>query len=144
MQLKAISARILDKYQISIDQIDIEDNPVDDLELMGQIDTLKTEIEGMGAVNLVAIEEYEEHKQREDFLVTQREDLEKSLESVNQAIQKINRTSRETFLESFEQIRTNFQEVFEELFGGGETELRLTDESDVLEAGIDIIGVPTG
>lgn len=144
MQLKAISARILDKYQISIDQIDIEDNPVDDLELMGQIDTLKTEIEGMGAVNLVAIEEYEEHKQREDFLVTQREDLEKSLESVNQAIQKINRTSRETFLEAFEQIRTNFQEVFEELFGGGETELRLTDESDVLEAGIDIIACPPG
>ena len=144
MQLKAISARILEKYQISIDQIEIEDNPVDDLELMGQIDTLKTEIEGMGAVNLVAIEEYEEHKQREDFLVTQREDLEKSLESVNQAIQKINRTSRETFLEAFEQIRTNFQEVFEELFGGGETELRLTDESDVLEAGIDIIACPPG
>ena len=85
-----------------------------------------------------------EHKQREDFLVTQREDLEKSLESVNQAIQKINRTSRETFLEAFEQIRTNFQEVFEELFGGGETELRLTDESDVLEAGIDIIACPPG
>ena len=144
MQLKAISARILDKYQISIDQIEIEDNPVDDLELMGQIDTLKTEIEGMGAVNLVAIEEYEEHKQREDFLVTQREDLEKSLESVNQAIQKINRTSREAFLEAFEQIRINFQEVFEELFGGGETELRLTDESDVLDAGIDIIACPPG
>ena len=144
MQLKAISARILEKYQISIDQIEIEENPVDDLELMGQIDTLKTEIEGMGAVNLVAIEEYEEHKQREDFLVTQREDLEKSLESVNQAIQKINRTSREAFLKAFEQIRINFQEVFEELFGGGETELRLTDQSDVLEAGIDIIACPPG
>ncbi|CAI8010777.1 Chromosome partition protein Smc [Geodia barretti] len=144
MQLKAIAARILDKYQITIDQIEIEENPVDDLELMGQIDTLKTEIEEMGAVNLVAIEEYEEHKQREDFLVTQREDLERSLESVNQAIQKINRTSRETFLQAFEQIRANFQEVFEELFGGGETELRLIDESDVLESGIDIIACPPG
>ena len=144
MQLKAISARILDKYQITIDQIEIEDNPIDDLELMGQIDTLKTEIEGMGAVNLVAIEEYEEHKKREDFLVTQREDLEKSLESINQAIQKINQTSREAFLQAFEQIRTNFQEVFEELFGGGETELRLTEASDVLEAGIDIIACPPG
>ena len=144
MQLKAISARILDKYQITIDQIEIEDNPIDDLELMGQIDTLKTEIEGMGSVNLVAIEEYEEHKKREDFLVTQREDLEKSLESINQAIQKINQTSREAFLQAFEQIRTNFQEVFEELFGGGETELRLTEASDVLEAGIDIIACPPG
>ena len=89
MQLKAIAARILDKYQITIDQIEIEENPVDDLELMGQIDTLKAEIEGLGSVNLVAIEEYGEHKKREDFLVAQREDLEKSLESVNQAIQKI-------------------------------------------------------
>ena len=144
MQLKAISARILDKYQITIDQIEIEDNPVDDLGLIGQIDTLKTEIEGMGAVNLVAIEEYEEHKKREDFLVTQCEDLQKSLESINQAIQKINQTSREAFLGAFEQISTNFQEVFEELFGGGETELRLTDPSDVLESGIDIIACPPG
>ncbi len=144
MQLKAISARILDKYQITIDQIEVEDNPVDDLELMGQIDTLKAEIEGMGSVNLVAIEEYKEHKQREDFLVTQRQDLEKSLESVNQAIQKINQTSREAFLGAFEQIRANFQEVFEELFGGGETELRLTEASDVLESGIDIIACPPG
>ena len=144
MQLKAISARILDKYQITMDQIEVEDNPVDDLELMGQIDTLKVEIEGLGSVNLVAIEEYEEHKKREDFLVTQREDLEKSLESVNQAIQKINQTSREAFLNAFEQIRINFQEVFEELFDGGETELRLTDPSDVLESGIDIIACPPG
>ena len=144
MQLKAISARILDKYQITIDQIEVEDNPVDALELMGQIDTLKVEIEGLGSVNLVAIEEYKEHKKREDFLVTQREDLEKSLESVNQAIQKINQTSREAFLDAFEQIRINFQEVFEELFDGGETELRLTDPSDVLESGIDIIACPPG
>ena len=144
MQLKAIAARILDKYQITIDQIEIEENPVDDLELMGQIDTLKAEIEGLGSVNLVAIEEYVEHKKREDFLVAQREDLEKSLESVNQAIQKINQTSREAFLGAFEQIRTNFQEVFEELFGGGETELRLTDASDVLDSGIDIIACPPG
>ena len=144
MQLKAIAARILDKYQITMDQIEVDVNPIDDLELMGQIDTLKTEIEGMGSVNLVAIEEYEEHKKREDFLVTQREDLEKSLESVNQAIQKINQTSREAFLGAFEQIRANFQEVFEELFGGGETELRLADPSDVLESGIDIIACPPG
>lgn len=144
MQLKAIAARILDKYQITMDQIEVEENPVDDLELMGQIDTLKTEIEGMGSVNLVAIEEYEEHKKREEFLVTQREDLETSLASVNQAIQKINQTSREAFLSAFEQIRANFQEVFEELFNGGETELLLTDPSDVLESGIDIIACPPG
>ncbi len=144
MQLKAISARILDKYQISIDQIEVEDNPVDDLELMNQIDTLKTQIEEIGSVNLMAIEEYQEHKKREDFLVEQHEDLQKSLESTYQAIQRINQTSREAFLQAFEQIRANFQEVFDKLFSGGETELRLTDPSDVLESGIEIIARPPG
>jgi chromosome segregation protein len=122
--------------------------------LIDQIEALKVQIEDMGSVNLVAIEEYRGHKKREDFLVAQREDLQKSLESTYQAIQKINQTSREAFLRTFEQIRANFQEVFEELFGGGETELRpdarcfaslnLTDESDVLESGIDIIACPPG
>jgi chromosome segregation protein len=163
MQLKAISARILDKYQVSIDHIQVEDsrsktgveeNPISDIELIDQIEALKVQIEDMGSVNLVAIEEYRGHKKREDFLVAQREDLQKSLESTYQAIQKINQTSREAFLRTFEQIRANFQEVFEELFGGGETELRpdargfaslnLTDESDVLESGIDIIACPPG
>ena len=92
----------------------------------------------------MAIEEYQEHKKREDFFAEQREDLQKSLESTYQAIQKINKTSRDAFLQTFEQIRSNFQAVFEELFNGGETELRLTDESDVLEAGIDIIACPPG
>jgi len=154
MQLKAISARILDKYQVSIDHILAEENPISDIELIDQIEALKVQIEDMGSVNLVAIEEYRGHKKREDFLVAQRDDLQKSLESTYQAIQKINQTSREAFLRTFEQIRANFQEVFEELFGGGETELRpdargfaslnLTDESDVLESGIDIIACPPG
>jgi chromosome segregation protein len=144
MQLKAISTRIQEKYQVSIDQIEIEENQASDLELMDGIETLKVQIENMGSVNLVAIEEYQEHKKREDFLAEQREDLQKSLESTYQAIQKINQTSRDAFLQTFEQIRSNFQAVFEELFNGGETELRLTDESDVLEAGIDIIACPPG
>ena len=144
MQLKAIAARIQEKYQVSIDQIEIEENPASDLELMDGIETLKVQIENMGSVNLVAIEEYQEHKKREDFLAEQREDLQKSLESTYQAIQKINQTSRDAFLQTFEQIRSNFQAVFEELFNGGETELRLTDESDVLESGIDIIACPPG
>ena len=144
MQLKAISSRIFDKYQISMDGIQVEEHPADDLELMNQVETLKAHIEGMGSINLVAIGEYQEHKKREDFLVAQREDLQKSLESTYQAIQKINQTSCETFLQTFELIRANFQLVFEELFGGGETALHLTDESDVLESGIEIIARPPG
>ena len=98
----------------------------------------------MGMVNMKAISAYQEHKERENFLVSQREDLQKSLESTYQAIQKINQTSKIAFLDTFTQIRTNFQIVFAELFNGGETELRLTDEEDILESGVDIIASPPG
>ncbi len=66
------------------------------------------------------------------------------MESTYQAIQKINQTSKIAFLDTFTQIRTNFQIVFAELFNGGETELRLTDEEDILESGVDIIASPPG
>ncbi|MCH8292022.1 chromosome segregation protein SMC [Candidatus Poribacteria bacterium] len=144
MQLKAISAQVLDKYQVSIDHIPLSENELNNLELMDGIESLKAQIAGMGSINLMAIEEYQEHKQREDFLVDGRGDLQKSLEATYQAIQKINQTSRDAFRQAFEQIRVNFQSVFEQLFGGGETELRLTNESDVLESGIEIIACPPG
>ena len=144
MQLKAISAQVLDKYQVSIDHIPLSENDLNNLELMDGIESLKAQIASMGSINLMAIEEYQEHKQREDFLVDGRGDLQKSLEATYQAIQKINQTSRDAFRQAFEQIRVNFQSVFEQLFGGGETELRLTNESDVLESGIEIIACPPG
>ena len=117
---------------------------MNDIDLMDSIEKLKAEIAAMGAVNLKAIEAHEEHKKRYDFLASQRADIQKSIQSTYQAIQKINQTSREVFLKTFEQVQTNFQEVFVQLFGGGETELRLTDDSDVLDSGIDIIARPPG
>ena len=144
MQMKAIATQILDKYQLSIDQIEMEDNEHNNLELLEEIEQLKAQIADMGNVNLMAVEEYEEHKQREEFFMVQREDLQKSLKDIYQSIQQINQTSRDAFEQTFEQIRANFQLVFEELFEGGETELRLTDPSDVLESGIDIIARPPG
>ena len=105
---------------------------------------MKAELNAIGAVNLKAIEAHAEHKERYDFLISQRADVEKSIQSTYQAIQKINQTSREVFLKTFEQVQANFQEVFVQLFGGGETELVLTDESDVLESGIEIIARPPG
>ncbi len=161
MQLKSISTRILDKYQVSIDEIpkpavqdEVSENegqsPVhailelDEIDLMDNIEKLKAELSAMGAVNLKAIEAHKEHKKRLDFLNSQREDVQQSMHSMHQAIQKINETSRNVFLKTFEKVRTNFQEVFTQLFGGGETELRLTDESNILESGIDIIARPPG
>ena len=147
MRIKSVSTRIHDKYQVSIDALPpIADNEqaMDEIDLLDSIEKLKAEISGMGAVNLKAIEAYEEYKKRHDFLISQREDLQQSVQDTYQVIQKINQTSREVFLETFEAVQTNFQEVFTQLFGGGETELLLTDPSDVLDSGIDIIARPPG
>ena len=147
MRIKSVSTRIHDKYQVSIDALPPlmnDEQAMNEIDLLDNIEKLKAEIAGMGAVNLKAIEAYEEHQKRQDFLVAQRDDVQQSMQATIQAIQKINQTSREVFLETFEQVQTNFQEVFTQLFGGGETELLLTDPSDVLESGIDIIARPPG
>ncbi len=156
MRIKSISNRIQDKYQVSIDELpkpmiavseaenETNQPEINEIDMLDSIEKLKAEISAMGDVNLKAIEAHEEHQKRLEFLVTQREDVQQSIETSYQAIQKINETSRELFLKTFEQVKNNFQEVFVELFGGGETELRLTDESNVLESGIDIIARPPG
>ena len=147
MRIKSVSTRIHDKYQVSIDSLPpVTDNEqaMDEIDLLDSIEKLKAELSGMGAVNLKAIEAYEEYKERYDFLISQRSDLEQSTQDTYQVIQKINQTSREVFLTTFEAVQTNFQEVFTQLFGGGETELLLTDPSDVLDSGIDIIARPPG
>ncbi len=147
MRIKSVSTRIHDKYQVSIDALPpLADNEqaMDEIDLLDSVEKLKAEISAMGAVNLKAIEAYEEHKKRQDFLVSQRTDLEKSMQATYQVIQKINQTSKDVFLETFERVQANFQEVFAQLFGGGETELLLTDPAEVLDSGIDIIARPPG
>jgi chromosome segregation protein len=98
----------------------------------------------LGEVNLAAAQEEEELAGRFLFLTEQREDLTRSLESLQQAIKKINRTTRERFLEAFGQINEQFKKVFAELFHGGKAELKLTDEENILETGIDIVAQPPG
>lgn len=147
MRIKSVSTRIHDKYQVSIDALPPltnDEQAMDEVDLLDNIEKLKAELSGMGAVNLKAIEAYEEHKKRHDFLISQRDDVQQSMQATIQAIEKINQTSREVFLETFEKVQANFQEVFTQLFGGGETELLLTDPSDVLDSGIDIIARPPG
>ncbi len=105
---------------------------------------LERMIDELGEVNLLAIEEYAGMEQRYDFLAGQKADLEESLNDLQQAIHRINRTTRKRFLETFTLINEKFQEVFPRLFCGGKAELRLTDEQDLLETGIDIIVQPPG
>ena len=101
-------------------------------------------LDEMGEVNLMAIEECAGMEERYAFLNGQKDDLEESLRSLQQAIQRINRTTRQRFQETFNLVNAKFQEVFPRLFCGGRAELHLTDEEDLLETGIDIIVQPPG
>ncbi len=105
---------------------------------------LDQRLDSMGPVNLDAIQEYDELEQRHSFLEKQNTDLLNSKEELLNVIQKINITTRQLFAETFEKIRLNFQEMFSELFGGGKANLILSDESDPLESGIEIIAKPPG
>jgi chromosome segregation protein len=100
-------------------------------------------VEGFGEVNLLAIEEYEQLKERHEFLSTQAGDLNTSLNDLQKTITQINQVSRKRFADTFEAVNASFKDVFARLFPGGRGELKLTDETDMLETGVDIdIQVP--
>jgi chromosome segregation protein len=113
-------------------------------EVEARLGELKSLIESMGEVNLLAIQEYEESKTRLEFLSEQEADLVNSLEALDQAIKKINRTSRKRFAATFASVNEKFKEIFASLFNGGRAELVLVDESNLLETGVDIVVQPPG
>jgi len=120
---------------------------LDDVQLE-QLDTaiveIKDKIERIGPVNMTAIEEFAELEERHAFLVTQRQDLDRSMESLKETIRRINRSTRDRFAEAFESIRAYYQEIYKLLFNGGRADLRLEEGEDVLECGIEILAQPPG
>jgi chromosome segregation protein len=109
-----------------------------------RIRELRGLVERMGDINLTAIEESAELQQRFDFLTLQKADLESAISRLETAIDKINRASRKRFRDVFDTVNAKFQEVFPHLFGGGKAHLALTDESDLLETGVEIVANPPG
>jgi chromosome segregation protein len=112
--------------------------------IKAEVDALRQRLGAMGAVNLVAIEEYSELKQRYEFLKTQVDDLTNAKAALLKAIDDINHTSLEQFKVTFEQIRKNFAYTFNILFGGGRAEIELITAEDPLESGIEIVAQPPG
>ena len=112
--------------------------------LTEDIQRLKEKADSYGAVNLVAIEEYDELKKRYDFLIQQQTDLASAKDSLHQAILKINRTTKDAFLDTIEKVKVEFRNYFRLLFGGGDAQVFLVDEQDPLESGIEIICRPPG
>lgn len=170
METKTLTERIRDKFHVELDEIrsecikitfadasgpaKVETLSPEEMNQQGvatdwvhvgeQVKSLQDKLDGIGPVNLVAIEEYEETEERYQFLTEQHDDLVKAKEQLLEVINKINTQTREMFKETFDKVRENFQTLFTEIFGGGKADLLLLDEDNVLESGIDIKARPPG
>ncbi|MBW1979883.1 MAG: chromosome segregation protein SMC [Deltaproteobacteria bacterium] len=118
--------------------------PLDIDKIASKIIRLRNRVARIGEVNLTAIQEYEEQKKRLDFLSSQRDDLQQSLQALKKAISRINRTTRNRFLGTIEAVNSKLAEVFPLLFNGGTGRLQLLDEQDPLESGVEILVHPPG
>jgi chromosome segregation protein len=105
---------------------------------------LKQKLEAMGPVNMMALEEYKETADRHGFLETQRKDLIDAIENTQSTIREIDQITHQKFDEAFARINQNFSKTFTSLFGGGQGFMRLTDEENTAESGIDIVASPPG
>jgi len=105
---------------------------------------LKKRISNMGSINMAAPEEHAELSEKNNFLISQEQDLLKAKNDLKQVITKINATTREHFRETFGQIQQNFRKLYSQLFQGGEADIKLTNEADILTSGIDIFCQPPG
>jgi chromosome segregation protein len=152
LELKEVSLRgehlrneIADRYGCAIPEL----SPPGPTEFsveehQARLDMLRQRLTNIGEVNLAAATEYDESKKRYDFLYSQEQDLTQSLESLQKVIARINRTTKEKFQDAFSQVNAHFQEIFPILFHGGKAYLSLTDETDLLETGIEIFVQPAG
>ncbi|MBD3183374.1 chromosome segregation protein SMC, partial [Candidatus Poribacteria bacterium] len=147
LNLDSLVNRMQERYGISLDDLKKQDEKEltyeeNEEDLVNRIEEIRQRMEKMGSVNLAAVDEYNRQKERYDLLVTQKEDLTKAKNSLYNIIQRINRESRDRLQETFESVNTNFQELFKQLFGGGQAELVMVGEEDVLESGVDVIARP--
>jgi chromosome segregation protein len=142
----AIRERLETEWKRPLDEMLAEVPPVDidDESLRLEAEELRRQLDQLGPVNALAIEEHDETVKRHEFLVTQRTDLADAKVSLLQAIKEIDATARELFLDTFHQVRENFRTIFMSLFGGGECDLRLENPDAPLDCDIEIHASPRG
>ncbi len=147
-QIEKMTTRLYDEYELTVNAAAQLGYPeVTDSNRSAVAETLaetKNQIKALGQVNVDAIEEYAELKQRYDHVKTQMDDLDASKEELYKVISTIEEEMKRMFVDAFEKINKNFGEVFRELFGGGSAELSLKDPEDVLNCGIEISAAPPG
>ncbi|HAN21132.1 MAG TPA: hypothetical protein DCP51_05585 [Clostridiales bacterium] len=140
-----ISSKLWDEYELTYSAampFRLSENKLEKAQT--RLASLKSRIKAMGSINVNAVEEYRQEKERYDFLTAQTEDLNKSRRSLDTAITKLNQEMKQTFIDCFEKINKEFGSVFLRLFGGGSAYIELADPEQPLECGIDIILKPPG
>ena len=143
---ESIEERLINEYNFDIieDEYAQREQVENRKEVEKRVKELRNNISKLGSVNLGAIEEYEELKERLDYLHEQQADLEEAKESIINIIERIEETMMDKFKNSFYQIKEEFEKVFVDLFNGGRAELNLVDEEALLETGVEIIAQPPG
>jgi len=145
IQLAHIEERTFEDFNVML--IELLNRPAEEFdvqEVEQATRELKEKIRRMGEVNLAALSDFHTTNERYQFLKTQQEDLSDSIHLLHQTIERINRTTKQRFLDTFERVNENFKEIFAHLFRGGKAELSLTDESNPLESGVEISANPLG
>lgn len=144
VELEQIINKMWEDYEVTPNNIENYKKPENIQATTKQVKILREEIKELGSVNIDAIEEYKQTKERYDFMCEQRLDLENSSIKLKKIIQDMTKIMKEQFIEKFKVINQNFREVFMELFDGGKAELKLADEEKILECGIEIEVQPPG
>ena len=144
-ELEQVINKMWEDYEITPNNAEKEyKKPENVSQTSKQVKTLREKIKELGSINIDSIEEYKQTKQRYDFMCGERLDLENSSANLKKVIQDMTKIMKEQFAKQFKVINKNFGEVFTELFGGGKAELKLTDEENILECGIEIEAQPPG
>ncbi|MFH1353188.1 MAG: chromosome segregation protein SMC [bacterium] len=141
--LQALEYRLKEEYSLTVDEgFKKYEHPVKFSE--EDIIRLRARVEALGSVNLLAPEDYERVKKRYDFLIAQSTDLEKAIEDITKIISEANKQIRENFVRTFEIAKENFKAVYTNFFEGGRADIRLTDEANPLESGVEVEAEPPG
>ena len=144
VELEQVINKMWEDYEMTPNNAEGYNKPINIADTTKRVNRLRADIRELGSVNVDSIEEYKNTKERYDFICEQRLDLENSSTKLRKMISDITTAMKEQFAVQFKVINKNFGEVFSELFGGGKAEIKLADEENILECGIDIEAQPPG
>ena len=142
--IEAVVSKLWEEYELTPNNVQDYTKPENITETTKKVNSLRSKIKDLGSINVDSIDEYNNTKQRYDFMCEQRLDLENGITKLKKVIQDMTNIMKDQFAKQFEIINKNFGEVFKELFGGGKAQLTLTDSENILECGIDINVQPPG